>query len=155
MRKQVAALESQLETKVGVEESLLLSRKQAEEQDILIKKLTADLIAAESKAKAKAEALAAQAAGSEELQKAKKVLAEQEERLTQVQQMWYDKERELRAAYANLQRAQQERQFTINQLKAVLKEYHDAEIAAATERLTQMDARIQQFLAAQSDPAKG
>lgn len=103
---------------------------------------------------ARAEALAAASSSASaaegELGQLRKVVAEQEERLSQLQQLWYEKEKEARTAYASAQRAQQERKFTVEQLEAVLRSYHEAEIEAATERINNLNQRLQKFLVEQA-----
>ena len=85
-----------------------------------------------------------------ELAQARKLLAEQEQRLVQLQQMWYAKEKEARALASEAQRAQREHKFTQDQIEAVLKAYHQAEIEAATERLNNLGTRLQAFLSQQT-----
>lgn len=90
------------------------------------------------------------ATATAELERMRNVMTEQEERLSQLQQLWYEKEKEARTAYASAQRAQQERKFTVEQLEAVLRSYHEAEIEAATERINNLNTRLQKFLAEQA-----
>ncbi len=90
-----------------------------------------------------------------ELAQARVVIAEQEERLTQLQQLWYEKEKETRTAVTTAQRAQQERKQSLDQIEALLKVYHEAEIEAATDRINNLNVRLQNFmaqLAAKSTP---
>ena len=90
-----------------------------------------------------------------ELAHARVIIAEQEERLTQLQQLWYEKEKEARTATTTAQRAQQERKQSLDQIEALLKAYHEAEIEAATDRINNLNVRLQNFmaqLAAKSTP---
>lgn len=83
----------------------------------------------------------------EELERARRTLAEQDERLNQLQQLWYQKEREARAALGQVAAAQQQTKDVVGQLHGVLKEYHDTEIEAANARLAMLEERIRMFLA--------
>ena len=82
-----------------------------------------------------------------ELAQARVIIAEQEERLTQLQQLWYEKEKETRTAVTTAQRAQQERKQALDQIEALLKSYHEAEIEAATDRINNLNVRLQNFMA--------
>lgn len=73
-------------------------------------------------------------------------MAEQEERLGQLQELWYEKEKESRAALAMVSKARQESQQLLGQVHALLKSYHEAEIQAATQRITDLEARLSDFL---------
>jgi hypothetical protein len=86
-------------------------------------------------------------AAETELAKARVIMAEQEERLSQLQQLWYEKERETRTAITTAQRAQQERKAALDQIEALLKTYHEAEIEAATDRINNLNVRLQNMLA--------
>jgi len=128
---------------VGVSPELQAAQSRIVELEQQVKDLTArvaDLTAASSGASA-AEGEAARLRGE---------MAQQEERLSQLQQLWYEKEKEARTAYASAQRAQQERKFTVEQLEAVLRSYHEAEIEAATDRINTLNQRLQKFLVEQS-----
>lgn len=81
-----------------------------------------------------------------ELAQARVIIAEQEERLTQLQQLWYEKEKETRTAVTTAQRAQQERKQALDQIEALLKSYHEAEIEAATDRINNLNVRLQNFM---------
>ena len=142
--KKIEELEKQLTDQKAIQDELDRSRERAEGLDKQVRQLTVAL--------AEAEAKLAKMSPSEELVKLKEIMKEQEERLGHLQQMWYEKEREARAAYSNAQRAQQDRQFILKQIRTILTQYHDAEIAAATERITKLDARLQEFLTAQATP---
>ena len=86
-------------------------------------------------------------AAETELAKARVIMAEQEERLSQLQQLWYEKERETRTAITTAQRAQQERKAALDQIEALLKTYHEAEIETATDRINNLNVRLQNMLA--------
>ena len=137
-------LEKQLTSQVALQEELTRARERAEALERQVRSLTVAL--------AEAEAKISKMSPSAELAKAQMILKDQEERLGQLQQMWYEKEREARAAYGNAQRAQQDRLFTIKQIKTILTQYHDAEVKAASDRITRLDARLQEFLTAQATP---
>ncbi len=137
-------LEKQLTSQAALQEELTRARERAESLERQVRSLTVAL--------AEAEAKISKMSSSEELAKAQMILKDQEERLGQLQQMWYEKEREARAAYGNAQRAQQDRLFTIKQIKTILTQYHDAEVKAASDRITRLDARLQEFLTAQATP---
>lgn len=93
------------------------------------------------------EAAHANAAGSgDELAQARKTIAEQEDRLGQLQELWYQKEKESRAAQAQATKARQESQQVLGQVHALLKSYHESEIQAATQRIADLEARLSDFL---------
>jgi DNA-directed RNA polymerase subunit M/transcription elongation factor TFIIS len=59
----------------------------------------------------------------------------------------YEKEKEARTAITTAQRAQQERKAALDQIEAVLRSYHEAEIEAATDRINNLNVRLQNLLA--------
>jgi predicted RNA-binding Zn-ribbon protein involved in translation (DUF1610 family) len=83
---------------------------------------------------------------SAELAEARRLIAEQEQRVGELQSLWYQKEKESRTAQSAVTQARQERDAVLGGIRALLKHYHEAEIQAATDRITQLDARIRQFL---------
>ena len=93
--------------------------------------------------------LAKAATAETELALMRRQVGDQETRLAQIQQLWYAKEKEARAANAEVQRMQRERKNTIDQLEAVLKAYHEAEIVAATDRINNLNQRLQKYLSDQ------
>lgn len=84
-----------------------------------------------------------------DLLRARQEIAEQEQRLAELQKLWLEKEKEARTAQLVAQRAQQERKALLDQMEAVLRSYHDAEIEAATDRINNLNVRLQNFLAQQ------
>ena len=93
--------------------------------------------------------LAKSATADTELAMMRRQVSDQETRLAQIQQLWYAKEKEARAANAEVLRMQKERKHAIDQLEAVLKAYHEAEIVAATDRINNLNERLQKYLADQ------
>ena len=102
---------------------------------------------------AKTEEMAAQlaktATSETELALMRRQVSDQETRLAQIQQLWYAKEKEARAANAEVLRMQKERKYAIEQLEGVLKAYHEAEIVAATDRINNLNERLQKYLSDQ------
>lgn len=88
-----------------------------------------------------------------DLLRARQEIAEQEQRLAELQKLWLEKEKEARTAQLVAQRAQQERKALLDQMEAVLRSYHDAEIEAATDRINNLNVRLQNFLAQHNRPA--
>lgn len=101
---------------------------------------------------AAAQAAAAPAA-NEELAEARRTLHDQEVRLTELQALWYEKEKETRAAMAAASKAAKERDAVIGQIRSVLRSYHEEELQAAAGRITSLEARINQLFAG-APPAK-
>lgn len=87
-----------------------------------------------------------QADSSAELAETRRTIAEQEARISELQTLWYEKERESRTALSSVSQARQERDAVLGGIRSLLKSYHEAEIQAATDRINQLDERIRKFL---------
>jgi DNA-directed RNA polymerase subunit RPC12/RpoP len=86
-------------------------------------------------------------------------LHEQSERISELQQLWMQKEKETREAHDRAEKANRdrldavaERERTLSAIREVLTSYHVSEIEGAKKRMTELDQRIQQFLAVARTP---
>jgi DNA-binding transcriptional regulator YbjK len=127
------------------ETALLAARARVAELEQQVETLLAKL--------AEVTALAQSSPAEADLLRARQEIVEQEQRLAELQKLWLEKEKEARTAQVTAQRAQQERKAVLDQMEAVLRSYHNDEIEAATDRINNLNIRLQNFLALQNRPA--
>lgn len=86
------------------------------------------------------------AADAEELKKAQQVISEQEERLTELQRLWYEKEKEARSGYDVASRASKEFDYVTTQFRTLMRSFHEAAIHSAETRLNELEGRIEMLI---------
>ena len=92
------------------------------------------------------------AAPSDELVRARREIEEQSQRVSELQELWMQKEKEVRDATAHAAAALKERDAalaerdrTISAVRQVLADYHAAEVEDAQRRMAQLDERVVQL----------
>ena len=161
LKQSIADLEARLAVSGRASAELEASQERVVE-------LTRQLAAVQEEARANADKIAqleqqiAQARSpSAELEEMQTRLTESEERVSELQQLWYQKEKESREAFDQTDEARKQRDAAVLErdrlvagLRDMLSVYHSNEAEISRKRLADLEDRIGRFLALTRPPAE-